>query len=80
MTTSESAIAQASSDLPEAPQSLKIDVSISKVSTCQRRIKVTIPREDIDRYYDEAVRDLMPTALMPGFRPGRAEITCWSSV
>ncbi len=72
MTTSESAIAQASSDLPEAPQSLKIDVSISKVSTCQRRIKVTIPREDIDRYYDEAVRDLMPTALMPGFRPGRA--------
>jgi trigger factor len=54
------------------PQQLNLDVSIDKVSTCQRRVKVTIPREDINRYQDEALGDLVPTALLPGFRPGRA--------
>jgi len=58
---------------PEAAaQPLKLDVSIDKVSTCQRRVKVTIPREDIARYQDDALGELVPTALLPGFRPGRA--------
>jgi trigger factor len=51
---------------------LKIETTIDKVSTCQRRVKVSIPREDIDRYYSEAIGELMPSALLPGFRPGRA--------
>ncbi|NDC64249.1 MAG: trigger factor [Planctomycetia bacterium] len=55
-----------------AVQPLKIDVTVEKASTCQRRVKVSIPREDIDRYYDAAIGDLMPSALLPGFRPGRA--------
>jgi trigger factor len=54
------------------PQPLTLDVSVDTVSTCQRRVKVTIPREDIDRYRDEALGELVPTALLPGFRPGRA--------
>jgi trigger factor len=54
------------------PQPLHLDVSIDTVSTCQRRVKVTIPREDIDRYRDDALGELMPSALLPGFRPGRA--------
>jgi len=33
---------------------------------------VTIPREDIERYFDKEFSDLMPTAQIPGFRPGRA--------
>ncbi len=61
---------------PEAseglPKPLTLDVAVDTVSTCQRRVKVTIPREDIDRYRDEALGDLVPTALLPGFRPGRA--------
>jgi trigger factor len=57
---------------PEAAQPLNLDVSIDKVSTCQRRVKVTIPRADIVRYQDEALGELVPTALLPGFRPGRA--------
>ena len=51
---------------------LDIDVAIETVSTCERRVKVTIPRADIDRYHEEAIGELMPTALLPGFRPGRA--------
>ncbi|MCE9631764.1 MAG: trigger factor [Planctomycetia bacterium] len=54
------------------PQPLNLDVAIDTVSTCQRRVKVTIPREDIDRFRDEALGELMPTAFLPGFRPGRA--------
>jgi trigger factor len=57
---------------PEAAPPLNLDVSIDKVSTCQRRVKVTIPRADIVRYQDEALGELVPTALLPGFRPGRA--------
>lgn len=60
----------ATGDEPLPP--LSLDVAIEEVSTCQRRVRVTIPREDIDRYHDKAVADLVPTALLPGFRPGRA--------
>jgi len=58
---------------------LHLDVSIDKVSTCQRKVKVSIPRDDITRYFDEAVKELMPTALLPGFRPGRAPRSLVSS-
>jgi trigger factor len=51
---------------------LKLDVAIDKVSACERRVRVTIPREDIDRYRDAALGEMMPAALLPGFRPGRA--------
>jgi trigger factor len=65
--------AVATPDLRDAgPQPLRLDVSVDTVSTCQRRVKVTIPREDIDRYRDDALGELMPSALLPGFRPGRA--------
>ena len=33
---------------------------------------VTVSREDVDRYLDEAYSELMPTANVPGFRAGRA--------
>ena len=47
-------------------------MNVEETSTCQRKVTVSIPREEIDRYHEEAVGDLMPTALLPGFRPGRA--------
>jgi trigger factor len=71
-TDASSAVASASAEAADVPQLLDLDVAIEEVSTCQRRIKVTVPRADIDRYRDEAIKDLMPTALLPGFRPGRA--------
>ena len=55
-----------------ATKPLHLDVAIDKVSTCQRRVRVTIAREDIDSYHEEALGELVPTALLPGFRPGRA--------
>jgi len=69
---SDSATALAPSADEAAAQPLKLDVSVESVSTCQRRVKVSIPRDDIDRHFEAAVAELMPTALLPGFRPGRA--------
>lgn len=56
----------------EARKPLSLEVDVQKPSPCERRIAVTISREDIDRYFDEAYSDLMPSAAVPGFRPGRA--------
>jgi trigger factor len=68
----ESSVSTPASPDAETPQVLTLDVAVEQVSTCQRRVRVSIPREDIDRYREDAVGDLMPTALLPGFRPGRA--------
>jgi len=54
------------------PPKLNLDVKIDSRGACERHIAVTIPREDIDRYFDEEFSELMPTAQVPGFRPGRA--------
>jgi len=56
----------------EAPQPLTLDVAIDTISACERRVRVGIPREDIDRYRDMALGELVPGAQLPGFRPGRA--------
>ncbi|MGL4511910.1 MAG: trigger factor [Lacipirellulaceae bacterium] len=56
----------------EARPALTLEVKVEKPSSCERRIAVTISREDIDRYFDDAYSDLMPSAAVPGFRPGRA--------
>jgi trigger factor len=56
----------------EEQQRLDLSVEIVSPSACQRHVTVTIPREDINRYFDRAFSDLMPAASVPGFRPGRA--------
>jgi trigger factor len=56
----------------EAPQRLELDVEIKSPGACERHVTVTISRNDIDRYFDDAFGELMPTATVPGFRIGRA--------
>ncbi len=51
---------------------LKLDVKIDRTGACQRHVTVTVPREDIERYFDKQFKELMPTAAVPGFRAGRA--------
>jgi trigger factor len=58
---------------PEADKpKLDLTVAIASPSACERRITVTVPRTDIDRYFDRAFGDMMPKAAVPGFRAGRA--------
>ncbi len=55
----------------EAPK-LKLEIAVEKPSACERHVIVKIPREDIERYFDKAFSDMMESAAVPGFRPGRA--------
>jgi len=59
-------------DGEKQPQRLALEVKVDRRSTCERHVSVTIPREDIDRYFDKEFSELMPKAHVPGFRPGRA--------
>ena len=54
----------------EEAQKLQLEVTVDERSACERHITVTIPRDDIDRYYDKEFTELMPTVQVPGFRPG----------
>ena len=53
-------------------QPLDLMVEVKSPSTCERHVTVTISRADIDRYFDDAYGEMMPTAEVPGFRIGRA--------
>ena len=56
----------------EAPEKMNLEVNIESPSTGQRHITVTVPRDDIDRYFEDAFSELMGSADVPGFRQGRA--------
>jgi trigger factor len=51
---------------------LNLSIKVDSPSACQRHITVTIPRDEIERYYDKAFSELVDTATIPGFRTGRA--------
>jgi trigger factor len=53
-------------------QPLDLDVQVTSPGACERHVTVTISRADIDRYFDDAFGEMMPTAAVPGFRAGRA--------
>ncbi len=67
-----SAVAVETNGEEEAPQKLDLDVQVTNPSACERHVTVTIARGDIDRYFDDAFGEMMPTAAVPGFRIGRA--------
>ena len=55
------------------PQKLNLEVKIDSRSACERHVTVTIPREDIERYFDKEFSELMADGrTCPGFRAGRA--------
>jgi trigger factor len=51
---------------------LEIGVNITDVGPCKKHLKITIPREEIDRQYEESLENLRREAVVPGFRVGRA--------
>ena len=51
---------------------LSLDVEVNEPSACERHVVVKVARDDIERYKDDAYEEMMPSAQVPGFRPGRA--------
>lgn len=62
----------AGADAEAPPERLNLDVKIDAPSACERHVTVTVARDDVDRYLDEAYSEMMATASVPGFRIGRA--------
>lgn len=56
----------------DAVEKMNIDVDIQEVSSCQRHVKVTIPRDEIEKYYEKEYDELVEKAIVPGFRVGKA--------
>ncbi len=64
--------ADATAEGEEEAQRLNLEVKVETRSTCERHVAVTVPHEDVERFFDKEFSELMPTAQVPGFRPGRA--------
>ena len=56
----------------EEKQKLNLSVDIKETSACERHVTVTVPRDDIERYFDKQFDELVPKAEVPGFRVGKA--------
>ncbi len=66
--TSENVMTEAGLEQPK----LNLDVKVEKRGACERHVTVTIPRDEIDRYFQKQFDELTPKAEIPGFRAGRA--------
>jgi trigger factor len=56
----------------ESKQRLDLTVTVDSPGACQRHVTVQVPRADVDRYFSNALAEMMPSASVPGFRQGRA--------
>ena len=62
------------SDLPaeETKEPLNLTVDVKETSACERHVTVTVPRSDIEKYFQDQFDEISPKAEVPGFRAGRA--------
>lgn len=54
----------------ESAYKLNLTVDIEDAGPCRKHVNVTVPREDLDHYYDEVMGELESTAEVKGFRVG----------
>jgi len=71
-TSEEAEVSEAVASLTQDIEPLHLEIQMEEQGPCQRHILVKVSEEDIKRHFDREIRELMPTAQVPGFRPGRA--------
>ena len=54
-----------------APRKINYSAEITESGPCRKRIKVTIPQEEISLQLEDSIGDMKKEAQVPGFRPGR---------
>lgn len=59
----------------EQKYKLSLKVDIDNVGPCKKHVRVTVPRKDIDHFSEEALKEIVDTASVPGFRKGRVPAT-----
>ena len=67
-----SPVADAAEEQANEAEKLNQEVEIQEVSSCQRHVKVTISRDDVEKYFEREYDELVEKAIVPGFRVGKA--------
>jgi len=65
-------LSEAVASVTQDVEPLRLEIQMEERGACQRHILVKVSEQDIKRHFDREIRDMMPTAQVPGFRPGRA--------
>jgi len=50
-------------------------VEVEEVAPCKKQIQVEVPKEEVDKKFDEIYRELQQNAQLPGFRVGKAPLS-----
>lgn len=50
---------------------MSLDVNIETTGPCRKHIRVKVPRQDLQHFHSEALKEVADSAAVPGFRPGR---------
>ena len=50
-------------------------VTVEEAAPCKKKIHVEVPKEEVDRKFQEIYGELKQKAQLPGFRPGRAPLS-----
>ncbi len=56
----------------EAKPKLELSVQVTDAGPCRKHLKVSIPRSEIDRHFDDSFKSFRREAMVPGFRIGKA--------
>ncbi|MDR0703464.1 MAG: trigger factor [Planctomycetaceae bacterium] len=56
----------------ENVEDLNLTADVQKISSCERRVKVTVPQSEVESYFQKEFVELEKTAYVPGFRVGKA--------
>jgi trigger factor len=51
---------------------LVLNADVQKISSCERRVRVTVPQSEVEFYFQKEFAQLEKTAYVPGFRVGKA--------
>ncbi len=70
MATADEAGTGADETAVEPKRKIEFSVEIKKSGPCKKHVHVRVPRAEIDRLYEETVRELSTTTAVPGFRVG----------
>lgn len=71
MSTADETVQEEPGHEEEHAHKLNLKVEVKDAGPCLKHVRVSIPRADIDHFYEHAVEDLGGSAAVPGFRVGK---------
>lgn len=66
------ALAEGDAVETEPKTSIDMSVEITDAGPCKKHVKVVIPRPEVEKFFDREFSELVQSAAVAGFRPGKA--------